>query len=195
MPTIFFRRLFVVCSVCMIVFCCGLAWLPRRNAEGHAKTVYFVVYPTESVEASTSEISLRGGAGYALTGEAVAFGVYFSQDEASGCKDRLCTQYPAVRVKACLFSLKEEGLTNTLYGILRVMDGWIKALENGTRQSVVKNGLAEVAGLVYRVGVESGKTVFCDFSKEILAISEGIVYASELRYLLCWMVDCQAVAV
>ena len=195
MPTIFFRRLVIACSVLMVVFCCGFAWLPRKIAELHTKTVYFVVYPTESVLASTNEISLRGGAGYALADETVAFSVYFSYDDALDVQEKLCANYPTAQVKSCRFALDDRALTNTLYGILQVIDGWINALDDGARQSVVKNGLAEVAGLLHHVGVESGKTIFFDFFQQVLDVSEDIVYASELRYLLCATIDCVTVSI
>ena len=189
MPTHFFQRLFVACFAMVIAFFCFGVLTSKRARREFSQTVYFAVYSTKSVQAAAGEIALRGGAGYALSEEDVAFGVYFSQESALESVESLRGKYPTAQVKTCEIALGDERLLNTFYGALQVLDGWRNALENGARQSVVKNGLAEVAGVFRRMGAESGKTIFYAFADQTLTASEGIVYAGELRYLLCSMID------
>ena len=186
MSVSFFRKL--VASICAVV-CVGsifLGLLVKAKTQEKACTIYFVTTSTASVEASAGIISLQGGAGYPME-DGVAFGVYFSMSAAEVAVNGVREVYPNASVQnRSIFFSETDRSRKILYTALTHVQEWIKVLEMGARQSVVKAGLAEIASLLNRVGVEHADELLISISEELQRLSIKTVFANDLRYFLCW---------
>jgi len=79
----YYKRILVVWSIVvlfMAYICASAVTLLPNSAQ--IQSIYFIVEPTDSVAASSSSMSLRGGAGYVMADGGVAFSVYFSKAQA-----------------------------------------------------------------------------------------------------------------
>ncbi len=177
-------------SILVIGFSLCLGGILRDwEKDVYRTAVYFVVYQTEGVEAAATDISIRGGAGYMISKDEVALGVYFTESEVVETIENIEHSYPTASVKQRFISFADEKTLNTVTACLCIVDDWLDILENGGRQSVVKNGLNEAAMVLSRVGESNRDEGVVEIAKELEGISQRIVYARELRYFLCWAVD------
>lgn len=181
----FLKRLCLsVCAV-FIMAVVVLSLGDRKDAIYTVKTVYYVVEPTESIEASSSQIALRGGAGYAIA-EGVAFGVYFSEGEAAQTCRRLEGEYSQVMlypVRLCLLS-SEDAFT---YNVLEVVEGWTKILQNGGAQATVREGLQSIVELLLWRGKKENSVFLLNLSEELKRrLTEKVLYADALRNFICF---------
>lgn len=190
MPTFFLRKIVISLSILVIGCSVCLGGILRDWEKDVCRSaVYFVVHQTESVEAAATDISFRGGAGYVISEDEVAFGVYFTEREALETVENIEDTYPTAIVKQRFVAFADEKTLNTVCACLCIVDGWLDVLENGGRQSVVKNGLNETARVLSRGGESGRNKEVVKIARELEGISQGIVYARELRYFLCWAVD------
>ena len=155
------------------------------NKKTIEKPIYYIVRQTDHVEAGAGEIALRGGAGYYLDGVGVAIGVYFNYDEADAAFQRVQCEYDDVVLHTQGIRLKSRNGAGATFSCLRVVDGWLGVLEDGGRQSVVKDGISEVALVLQRIAIDSGYGLAAEFASSLLAVSEKTVLGSDLRYFLC----------
>ena len=81
----YYKRILVVWSIVvlfMAYICASAVTLLPNSAQ--IQSIYFIVEPTDSVAASSSSMSLRGGAGYVMADGGVAFSVYFNKSAGRG---------------------------------------------------------------------------------------------------------------
>ena len=174
-------------SVCMVFISSvvALSLGGKRGAVGVVKTVYYVVQATESVGASSSQIALRGGAGYAIA-DGVAFGVYFSESEAEQTLRRLKCEYSQVVVyplDVSIFS-SEDGYA---YNVLEIVGGWTEILQNGGAQATVREGLQSVARQLSWRGKKDNSALLLTLCEELKSrLAEKVLYVDALRNFICF---------
>ncbi len=181
----FFKRLCLCVCVVFVAAVVGLSLGVKNKEISTVKTVYYVVEETESVGASSSQIALRGGAGYEIA-DGVAFGVYFSEDEAEQVLGRLQEEYDRVIVYplSLTFLSAEDSF---VYNVLEVVEGWTKVLQNGGAQDTVKEGLQSAAKLL-SFQAEKADSSFLRKLSEVLEsrLQEKVLYVATLRNFICF---------
>ena len=181
--------------------------LESALAVGAKKNFYFLVSDYESVEVSTQMIGLQGGAGYSLiyqNGEYAAYSVYFTESESRAAQSSV-TQTGAraeiVTVTSSPLYLKTPkqkktakfiaGAFENLYGCMQVLNGEISRLEHGATQESSKRILKTLSRQFSFLGKEYAETVSgyketCENAEKRLSeATASVVYAKDLRYLLC----------
>lgn len=171
------------------------------------KQFYFLVSNGESVQASTEMISLQGGAGYALVHGSdtyAAYAVYFSKDESMDAQSSVLEMgknAKIVEVSCTPLYLKTEkekanapmimGAFESFYGCMQVLNGEIKRLERGATQEssrCILQTLSRQFSFLKKQYAEkvAGYGNACENAEKGLSeILSNIVYAKDLRYLLC----------
>ena len=181
----FLKRLCLCVCVVFITAVVGLSLGVKNEEISTVKTLYYVVQKTESVSASSSQIVLRGGAGYAIA-DGVAFGVYFSESEAEQALDRLQEEYSHVIV----YPLEVSFLSSEdafAYSILEVVEGWTKVLQNGGAQDTVREGLQSVAKLLSFRAEKADSSFLRKLSEELeTRLQEKVLYVAMLRNFICF---------
>ncbi len=185
MSVAFFKRLCL--SVCAVFVALAVVLsLGGKNDGGIAvKTVYYVVQETKSVEASSAQITLRGGAGYAIA-DGVAFEVYFSEEEAKQTLRGLEREYCGIMVYPLelLFLSAEDAYA---YSVLEVVGGWTKVLQNGGAQATVREGLESVVRqLSWRAKKEKSDFLSMLCGELRGCLEENILYVDALRRFTCF---------
>ena len=177
------------------------------SAVGTERNFYFLVAEGGSVEVSTQTIGLQGGAGYSLLyedGVYAAYSVYFSEDEskvAQGSVEKTGEHAEIVVVTSKPLYLKTEkqkkhattisGAFESLYGCMQVLHGEIARLERGATQESSKRILQTLSRQFSFLAKEYEKTIAgykkaCKNAEErLLEVTKGVVYAKDLRYILC----------
>ena len=181
----FLKRLCLAACVAFIsvvlVFSLGVG----RKTTAKVKTVYYVVQATENIEATCSQISLRGGAGYAIA-HGVAFGVYFSESEAELTLRRLESEYSEVSVYPLDVSIVSS-VDAFAYNLLEVVGGWAKVLQNGGAQATVREGLESVVRqLSWRAKKEKSDFLLMLCEELQGCLEENILYVDALRRFTCF---------
>ncbi|MBQ8375169.1 MAG: hypothetical protein IJX98_06340 [Clostridia bacterium] len=189
----------VIALVCLLVVGAGFTlaiWLSgSQSAAGYS--FYFLVYQTDSLQASQSDIRLQGGAGY-LMDTGVAFSVYFEESTAESVRNRIVKDYPTATVKClktgnfrlCGSEQRDRiiGEYTSFYGVLKSLERTVELLENGQTQNKIKNLLHDLCDWLDYFSreseVELGKVVQV-LSNGLKEAMEGVVYADALRYSLC----------
>ena len=165
----------------VLVFSLGVG----RKTTAKVKTVYYVVQATENIEATCSQISLRGGAGYAIA-HGVAFGVYFSESEAELTLRRLESEYSEVSVYPLDVSIVSS-VDAFAYNLLEVVEGWKKVLQNGGAQDTVKEGLQSVAKVLSWRAEKENSPFLLMLSGELKGcLEERVLYVDTLRKFICF---------
>ena len=181
--------------------------LENAKTVGTEKNFYFLVSDRGSVEVSTQMIELQGGAGYSLFyegGEYAAYSVYFSENEsrvAQSSVAKIGENAEIVIVKSAPLYLKTtkqkkyaatiSGAFESLYGCMQVLNGEISRLERGATQESSKRILQTLSrqfsflGKEYAERVAGYKEACENAKKRLLEATAGIVYAKDLRYILC----------
>ena len=168
---------------------------------------YFLVSQEESVEAGAEFVKLEGGAGYVLKRDGqvyVVLSVYLREQDALAVQEVLSAQSRETRLlslnvaKLCFRGKKEKeksgfyiGALQSLYGCLVVLENGVAKLEKGLTQEKAKGLLATVKkqlSFMSEIYAES-YSIFSDFCTEfankLQKESDGILYVSDLRYILC----------
>ena len=181
----FLKRMCLCVCVVFITAVVALSLGVKKESTSTVKTVYYVLQKTESVEASSSQISLRGGAGYAIA-DGVAFGVYFSESEAEQVLCNLKSEYGKITVYPLEVSFRSSEDVFA-YNVLKVVEGWTKVLQNGGAQDTVKEGLQSVAKLL-SFRAEKADSSFLRKLSEALEgrLQEKVLYVAALRNFICF---------
>lgn len=187
MSTIFKRILLTFCAA-FICVCGGVAIKASNQNKEAVHNVYYVVQYTDHVEAGAGEIFLRGGAGYALGDIGVAIGVYFDYSEAAAALSRVEKEYESAGLYTSRLEENQRG-DAAIFSCLRVVEGWLKVLENGESQSIVKEGLRKVSDVLRYIAWESENLLADSFANKLEEIIAGTVLSSDLRYFLCSACD------
>lgn len=181
--------------------------LESAQVAGTERNFYFLVSDYESVEVSTQMIGLQGGAGYSLSyknGEYAAYSVYFSEEESHTAQSsvaKIGESAEIVTVTSSPLYLKTPkqkkeaklitGAFESLYGCMQVLNGETKRLERGATQESSKRILQTLSrqfaflGKAYAETVTGYKKVCENAEKRLLEATAGIIYAKDLRYILC----------
>ncbi len=194
--------------LCVYVGCLLFSFqLSKAKRLDVANTFYFLVSNSTHIQASTYETESIGGAGYLLETkerEYATFSVYLSKDKAEQAKAALSerhvpTEMVSVSVGTIWLKTKREKKNAKVYqsafelldNFLQVLDGQIVRLTVGETQESVKRVLEILKKQVAYTEKEYEKN-FPDFSKlcnravkSLEKTLDGIVYAKDLRYLLC----------
>ena len=181
--------------------------LQNATAVGVERDFYFLVSDGRSVQVSTEMIELQGGAGYTLcydNGEYAAYSVYFTEEEIKTAQNSVAqtgenAKIVVVSSKSLYLKTQKEkkqtaaisGAFESLYGCMQVLNGEIARLENGATQESSKRILQTLARQFSFLGKTYAETVAgyekaCENAQErLLESTQGVVYAKELRYVLC----------
>lgn len=181
--------------------------LENVQTAGKERNFYFLVSDTSSLEVSTQIIGLQGGAGYSLTyqdGEYAAYSVYFSENESRDAQSsvaKIGESAEIVTVTSSPLYLKTakqkkqaatiSGAFESLYGCMQVLNGEIARLERGATQESSKRILQMLSrqfaflGKEYEETVSGYKKTCENAEKRLLEATSGVVYAKDLRYILC----------
>ncbi len=181
--------------------------LESAQVVGAERNFYFVVSDCRSVEVGTQIIELQGGAGYSLVykdGEYAAYSVYFSENESMVAQSSVAQTGESAEIvvvtSAPLYlktaKQKEQaaligGAFESLYGCMQVLNGEIKRLERGATQESSKRILQTLSRQFSFLGKEYAETVAgyekaCETAeKRLLEMASDVVYAKDLRHLLC----------
>jgi len=178
----YYKRILVVWSIVvlfMAYICASAVTLLPNSAQ--IQSIYFIVEPTDSVAASSSSMSLRGGAGYVMADGGVAFSVYFSKAQAEEVRESLLLEYPNSELRTYT---KVGPLTNQekiLLTALEVLCGWVEALKRGITQTQAREGVEEVIAVLRYIN-NSEAVRLADALAECL---EDVLTVRELRYCAC----------
>lgn len=165
---------------------------------------YFLVSTDQRVEVSTQFVRLEGGAGYLIAQdgeEYVAYAVYTEKTDGEKVKDALNetkARSKLLRLKVDALRLKKgenavlyQNAFNALYGEIGALNACIFRLEKGMTQENCKRLLEGFKNRFVYLAKEY-KSVFPAFAKvceqasfDLQDISNGIVYATDLRYSAC----------
>ena len=145
------------------------------------RSIYYLIWKTDSVQAGSAVIEVQGGAGFA-TCDGVAIDVYLSLSDAEAAKSSLESYNNQIILRKCTL---DDGVSNIVLTGLRHVKGWQDALQNGVKQSVVRAGLQEIAKTLAFYAKEAKDVQAGRIANELQALSAGIIYVQELRYFSC----------
>ncbi len=182
MLTSFFRKITIVFCLSVIICAVALTFWVGTNEINATKNVYYLVYPTDSVEAAALSIELRGGAGYYLKNEGVALHVYTNAESANSALDGLKKEYGAafIESRSVLINTQEK---KVLWQSLGVIEQLIVLLQEGCRQSSAKDVLHSATVVLSANGESGGLSVA--LANELAKIEKDGIFTAELRYFLC----------
>lgn len=186
MLTSFFRKITMMFCVSVIVCSVALAFLMKSTGKNGIKNVYFLVYPTDSVEAAALSVELRGGAGYYLKNEGIALHVYTNVESANNALDGLESEYSTAFIVGRPLVVDSQR-QKVLWQSLGVIERLIVLLEEGCRQSSAKDVLCSV-GTVLRANNE-GNGLSVLLANELAEIEKDGIFTAELRCFLCSAYD------
>ena len=202
----------LVYAVCVVLVCFSIGYaslLARIKSVEINASFYFLVSDDTRVEAGAEFVKLEGGAGYLLENEGaqyVAFSVFLDRESGQTVEKRLTAKGEAVSLlrksKQTLYFKGKEKKNASLYvNALKILKSYIfllneciTKLQDGMTQEACKRILNTLAGQLFYASQAYGKYV--DLSKVYLMsgeflqeICEGVVFARDLRYLLCWQAE------
>ncbi|MBQ8657865.1 MAG: hypothetical protein IJ506_01915 [Clostridia bacterium] len=188
----------------VVGYCC---FLNSRAVIALDKDFYFLTIETQTVEASAIEIKRDGGAGFLLkSGKSaeVALSVYFSENEGNKIADLNKEKYEDLKVthlncgklylKRSVSNDEAKKLADAfdnLYGHILLLNEAILRLDNGQTQEASKRILKEISdNFGYLKNAYAGKyktlaSLYAKGEEALEAQIENIVFAKDLRYLLC----------
>ena len=171
------------------------------------KNFYFLVLDSTHIEVSTHQTQTLGGAGFLLNEnrqDYVVLSVYLKSDEGERVLDSVlqtAKNAKLVTIKSgnlyfkTLFDKQKAdfyvGAFDTLYSLIEVLNNEISRLDKGATQESSKRILGiyqkqfTYLQKKYQEGFSAFSSVCGRASKELFKIMDGIVYAKDLRYLLC----------
>lgn len=216
MATVFFKRkylsvvavatalLFSVVVGLYAFFLNGLHYYPLE------KSFYFLVDNSTHIDACVATSTLQGGAGYIVddgTREYSAMSVYLTKSAGevaqSGLVDERSYSLLEKRIDGLYFKTVSQkrrkarvlSAFRCLDACIQVLNGEIRRLEDNATQRSTKRVLTDLAKQFIFLAQEyqrdfSNYAIFCDKVGKILnALTQGIVYARDLRYLCCSVCD------
>lgn len=181
--------------------------LESAQTVGTEKNFYFLVSDSNSIEASTQLTKLQGGAGYSLfykDNEYAAYSVYFSENESAAAQSSVSKTGESAEIVLVtssplyLKTVKQKkqaavilGAFESLYGCMQVLNGEIARLERGATQESSKRILQTLSrqftflGKEYSERVAGYKETCENAQKRLSEATADVVYAKDLRYVLC----------
>lgn len=212
MPTVFFlKKYFTKATMPLLfVFLIGSLFfagsLSGAQKIGVARTFYFLATDSLHIQTSVHNAQALGGAGYLLQEkdrDYVVFSAYLTEEECWNAETQLLLDVgnTVVIEQRCgnLYLKNGEkkyanyyaGAFDTLYNLLGILNGEIKRLSNGGTQEDCKRVL-EILRKQFAYLAENTPSIFPEYAvvcqnaeKELNAITQGVVYGEDLRYLLC----------
>lgn len=182
------------------------AFLGQTQSVWLGQSFYFLLSRTEHIEAGAYDAQWKGGAGYLLEYEGkeyVALSVYLHEEEGLAVQNSMTDSASLLQIDVgrLYFKTCEEKKKATLYqsalhclhGCMEVLDGEINRLAKGaTQQSTLR-----LLGILWRQLNYLSAAYAEDFpkyaqackcaSEQLNNVFADVVYAKDLRYLLCDM--------
>jgi hypothetical protein len=176
----------------------------------HQVSFYLLTCNEVNVEASAQFIKLDGGAGYLWEKKGESFvvvSIYKKEGDAERVRqslNELGGEYSvqSVHIQNLYFKGKDKrkrniyiSALNTFRGHLDVIRYCISNLDAGSTQEQIKKILLPVRRQLENIAQEYKKEyasfsgLCCNIATQLQEIEKGIVYSSDLRYILCAMED------
>ena len=193
--------LFFCVSILSLAYAC---YLKQTKAVWHGRGFYFLLSNTEHVEAGVFFAQNDGGAGYLLQdlGEArIVLSVYLNEKDGLGVQSSFSeeTELRYIGVDYLYFKTKEEkeraeiveNALKNLYSCMQVLEAEIYRLDKGATQQSVLNILKllkkEFCGLrkIFQEDYSAFSLICHSAISALEEMENGIIYAKDLRYLLC----------
>ena len=195
--------------------------LSTRTRVSITTTFYFLVKSEMHVAASVELIQMQGGAGYLLNkgnDEYVVLSVHLTEDDATVTALTVSNLGQNVallveQVNALYFRFNDRNHTefycnalNVFKGNMYVLENIINLLDEGEVQTQIKYLLSTILKRLNFLA-ECYKSTYKEFSNTCNSIAkmlnnniQGVVFAKDLRYILCAMADgylklCKAFAI
>lgn len=202
--TLLLSVLFVLLSFFYSVFLSQIKVVPVRER------FYLLVAEELRIEAGAEFIKLEGGAGYLLRYEGkdyLLMSVYLSETDGESVRVSLtgmgrAVQLLSVSIKYLYFKGTQKKQTtmyttalDTLKSYLCVMERCVSMLDNGATQESVKRILLPMRrqllylSKLYKMEYSPFAKLCFSIATELGKIENGILYARDLRYLSCGIVD------
>lgn len=216
MATFFLRKKLghaLVCgiSIVFVVLSFGYSvFLSQIKVVPIYTSFYFLTTEELHVEAGAELIKLEGGAGYVLCldgKEYAVSAVYLKESEGESVRAAMLQCGKSVRLLPIQIDnlylrgsdkKKEKVYTsalNLLNGCISLLQECVEYLDNGATQESIKRILLILRRQMVYISVQYNKE-YATFSRlctqsarELQNIENEIIYASDLRYLTCQMVD------
>ncbi len=188
-------------SLCIFFYA---AFIHRAQSVWHGKSFYFLVSPTEHIEVGVFDAQLDGGAGYLLNDngrEVVVLAAYLNKTDAITAQTGIAenSELLNISVERLYFKTRREkknadsyqSALSALYNCMQILEQEIYRLDNGATQNSSRSVLKILQRQFAHMDKEyEGKySSFSEVCKKAVAsleeIVSDIVYASDLRYLLC----------
>ncbi len=204
----FFRYGSIMIVLCILFY---TAFLQRVTTVFYSLNYYFLLSGNLNIEASTAITKLEGGAGYLIEDngeEFVVFSVYLDGDSAEKVRRNLLKEGEETKIlsksvdKLYLKTPTQKRNATVYLGGLRsfqdcveILNQTVTILDNGGTQEDCKRRLTILQRQMEFLSKEliEGYSVLSKSCKEIASkISryvDTIVYAKDLRYLLCEMAE------
>lgn len=144
-------------------------------------SVYYLIWETDSLQASSALVEVQGGAGFVMK-NGVAIDVYFSLSDAQAAKSSLETYCKQIVILEGIF---DNSVSSILWAGLHHVKGWQEALQNGATQSVVRSGLQDVAKKLAFYAKNAKDMKAAKIANELQILTTDVIYAQKLRYFLC----------
>lgn len=216
MTTFFLRKKVIgIFTLVLSLFFVSLSFfysvfLSQTKVVSVRETFYLLVAEELHVEAGAEFVKLEGGAGYLLYldgKEYLLMSVYLKESEGESVRVALTGMGRAVRllsvsVRNLYFKGGEKRKANMYVGALNILKGYLSVvgecvsrLDNGATQESIQRILTPMRSQwlylsnAYKVKYPSFSNLCDSLVSELYGIENEIIYARDLRYLSCGMVD------
>ncbi len=201
------RWRYLVCAQALALAICSFLlyafYLNGMESVSLGKSFYFLLSDSQYSQAGSFQAQLDGGAGYCFEkegGSCVAYSVYLDREKGKLAQKEMKgkAQIFAVTAERLYFKGVEKdkkqvylGALNSLYGCITALSYAIDRLDGGGTQNACKSTLSLIArqllhlGKTYERNFAPCAKVGKEAGEQLQSLSEGIVYAGEVRYLLC----------
>ena len=181
--------------------------LSRVSVYTIDKAFYFLVLEDTKLEVASYEVKLDGGAGFLLNHENrdyVALSVYLSGEEGNKVYESILRKYEnakIVKINSGKLYMKRDsekklakkiqGGFNSLYGCIEVLEREISRLDKGATQQSSGRILSKIADNLlylskkYKNDFKEFSNVCKNSANALNKSVSGIIYAKELRHILC----------
>lgn len=197
-----FTKIFISGLICLFAFIIGyVCVLIRTVTLPINKSFYFLVSASTHIQASTHFVSMNGGAGYLLNENDrtyVVYAVYLEKQHAARVQANLSDKTELKEYTIDNIYLRNQKAWpivqeafNVFYGWLTILEYEINRLAKGCTQQSSKQILQTLQRQM-EYSAKKNEKIFPVFSQLctkgeqfLLEITQGIIYATDLRYLLC----------
>ena len=191
----------VLFSLCIFFYA---AFIHRAQSVWHGKSFYFLLSPTEHIEVGIFDAQLDGGAGYLLNDngrEVVVLAAYLNKADAVTAQASVSGNFELLNVSVERLYFKTwrekrnadsyQSALSALYNCMQILEQEIYRLDNGATQNSSISVLKILQRQFAYMDREYARTYhsFSEICKKtamsLEKIVSDIVFASDLRYLLC----------